>query len=556
MKGEVFVLSQLIQRLKYLEPIEGCLYGLSTVDGNLVLAALSAKSVSVNHDVSLLLPPPLTPVGRFQVCKDNYENPEIEDEEVALIWDQKDLHIFFKEDGDLILGSFTTLSEREFYSKFFIAKVSYKFDLTSKDSAASVKTVINNMREMLESPSACFRLQDTNLLLQNNDDGVLNLGGLFSDVDEAFEEALAGTGKKRLLYHTAAFKLLINRSCASSTYAPEVRIDNRKTNILSVHLNGEAFLYIEKAIPVSNVAKLLVDGIVQQLNLSEYWMNRQLEDKKLRGMLASYTSLHYIAGHLVNLIYPESCDESCLDSYRREVHKSLLFPLDRPMVRRLNRIPPLPENKNSVLTNTHFGVRPSGVAGEISIVPGTYGYHHYMQDHFDDNKWGCAYRSLQTVISWFRYQGYTDKPIPTHKEIQKCLVNIGDKPSSFVGSTQWIGSTEVGFVLDSMFNITSKFINVSSGAELAYKGRELALHFKFQGAPVMIGGGVLAHTIIGVDWNPDTGDISYLILDPHYTGAEEISTIQNKGWCGWKGQDFWKKDAYYNLCLPQRPSCI
>ena len=42
-----------------------------------------------------------------------------------------------------------------------------------------------------------------------------------------------------------------------------------------------------------------------------------------------------------------------------------------------------------------------------------------MQDRFDDNKWGCAYRSLQTLVSWFRLQGYTDKPIPGHKDIQQ-----------------------------------------------------------------------------------------------------------------------------------------
>ena len=44
----------------------------------------------------------------------------------------------------------------------------------------------------------------------------------------------------------------------------------------------------------------------------------------------------------------------------------------------------------------------AGVAGEQAIVSGNYGYHHYMQDNFDDDGWGCAYRSLQTIISWFR----------------------------------------------------------------------------------------------------------------------------------------------------------
>ena len=43
-----------------------------------------------------------------------------------------------------------------------------------------------------------------------------------------------------------------------------------------------------------------------------------------------------------------------------------------------------------------------------------------------------------------------------------------------------------------------------------------------------IGGGVLAHTILGVDFNDVTGDIKFLILDPHYTGGEDLKTIQDK----------------------------
>jgi len=56
--------------------------------------------------------------------------------------------------------------------------------------------------------------------------------------------------------------------------------------------------------------------------------------------------------------------------------------------------------------------------GEVFIVKGKYSYHHYMQDRMDDNGWGCAYRSLQTVVSWFRsvflfYKGYLSVN-PTH----------------------------------------------------------------------------------------------------------------------------------------------
>lgn len=176
-----------------------------------------------------------------------------------------------------------------------------------------------------------------------------------------------------------------------------------------------------------------------------------------------------------------------------------------------------------------------------------------MQQQFDDNGWGCAYRSLQTLCSWFKWQGYSDVPIPTHKEIQQVLVDSGDKTKNFIGSKQWIGSTEVSIVLNSTLGIDSKILFVRTGSEMSTIGPELAVHFEIQGTPIMIGGGVLAHTILGVNYNNETGDLKFLILDPHYTGADDLQIIHNKGWCGWKGVDFWDKKAYYNLCLPQRP---
>lgn len=67
---------------------------------------------------------------------------------------------------------------------------------------------------------------------------------------------------------------------------------------------------------------------------------------------------------------------------------------------------------------------------------------------------------------------------------------------------------------------------------------------------------MLAHTILGVDYDNISGNIKFLILDPHYTGPEDLDLIQKKGWCGWKNVDFWDKTAYYNMCLPQVPNCI
>lgn len=138
----------------------------------------------------------------------------------------------------------------------------------------------------------------------------------------------------------------------------------------------------------------------------------------------------------------------------------------------------------------------------------------------------------------------------------------------------------MSFVLETLLGVTSRIVRVNSGEEMTMKGGELSHHFKTQGTPIMIGikdinqkkthlntnlliiiiiilgGGVLAHTILGVDYNKNTGDIKFLILDPHYTGSDDISVIIKKGWCGWKGPEFWKKDAFYNMCLPLAPKCV
>jgi hypothetical protein len=230
----------------------------------------------------------------------------------------------------------------------------------------------------------------------------------------------------------------------------------------------------------------------------------------------------------------------------------------------------------------------------LSLSPPLPQYYHYRQDDIDDDGWGCAYRSLQTLISWFIIQGYAPGTIgkdavcflllfsslflfsvclflflflhihsfffftvPSHKEIQQALYEMGDKQRQFVGSREWIGAFEVSLCLEKFLKVTSRIMNVTSGKELAHKGRELALHFSTQGTPVMVGGGVLAYTLLGVDYNEEKGDIRFLILDPHYTGTDaSLESIQDKGWVGWKTIDLFRPDAFYNLCMPLRPQAV
>jgi len=208
---------------------------------------------------------------------------------------------------------------------------------------------------------------------------------------------------------------------------------------------------------------------------------------------------------------------------------------------------PVPEL--NVISNPHEILKPPNLP-IVAYTKRRYGYYHYGQQKMNDSGWGCAYRSLQTLFSWFYLDGRTDKVPPTHEMIQKTLVSIGDKQKDFIGSRQWIGSFEVQFVLNELLGIDCKTINVSSGGELESRIPELIDHFESVGSPIMIGGGVLAHTIVGVAFDDATREGRFCILDPHYTGHHNINGIKDKG-VYWKGSDFWNKDAYYNMCLPQ-----
>jgi hypothetical protein len=188
-------------------------------------------------------------------------------------------------------------------------------------------------------------------------------------------------------------------------------------------------------------------------------------------------------------------------------------------------------------------------------VKGDYEYYHYGQDNMNDKGWGCAYRSLQTLFSWFCLNGFKkeDVNVPSILDIQKTLVKVGDKEAKLIGSDDWIGAFEVSIVLNELLGIESQIIYVSSGADLTSKGRDLAYHFETNGTPVMIGGGVYAYTILGIEYDRVKGDCLFLILDPHYQGEDDVKTIINKGWCEWKTAALFEKGNFYNMCLPQVP---
>ncbi|CAN8254897.1 unnamed protein product [Cochlearia groenlandica] len=370
--------------------------------------------------------------------------------------------------------------------------------------------------------------------------------------------------------------VLLNRSEKSQAFGAPVAeyfpaMDEARLSV--VDLNLDVLTYAPKELPLMHaVSNLVIPALVDQLySLKKIILpDILMEHPKLRiyhfnppGVL-----------HPITTIYELNYGESELKQVdiRKSLHLRLGLPLDRPLLRTANALDLyVNDDSNSntkkrgstLLKDVHIGIPSSGVSeGVASIIQGSYEYYHYLQDGIDDSGWGCAYRSLQTIISWFRLQHYTSIAVPSHRDIQQTLVEIGDKDPSFIGSREWIGAIELSFVLDKLLGVSCKIMNFRSGSELPEKCRELAMHFETQGTPIMIGGGVLAYTLLGVDYDEGSGDCAFLILDPHYTGNEDHKKIVNGGWCGWKkavdnkGKSFFLHNKFYNLLLPQRPNMV
>ncbi|TYJ99214.1 putative Ufm1-specific protease [Cucumis melo var. makuwa] len=361
--------------------------------------------------------------------------------------------------------------------------------------------------------------------------------------------------------------VLLNSSAKSEkSSAPVVEYfpATDKTRLLVVNLKAEVLCYAAKFLPLTYaVSMLIIPGLVDQLNLIK---NAILPN--LSKQLPQLVPYHFCPPgflHPITAIYELTYGETEMKQVelRKALHLRLGLPFDRPVLRIASaldfsgRKDNLPQKGSFLLKDVHIGIPSSGgrlmialkcrpfflsrlLVNQIQIVQFQVATCLWFRGHMCTiiifkKGWGCAYRSLQTIISWFRLQHYTSIDVPSHsspifREIQEALVEIGDKDDSFIGSREWIGAIELSFVLDKLLGVSCKIINVRSGAELPEKCRELAAHFESQGTPIMIGGGVLAYTLLGVDYNEASGDCGFLILDPHYTGSDEVKKIVSGGW--------------------------
>ncbi|VDM53492.1 unnamed protein product, partial [Angiostrongylus costaricensis] len=385
----------------------------------------------------------------------------------------------------------------------------------------------------------------------------LRSGSEITDLRTAAEKFTASLDQ--LTFARADKRILLRKNMDKATWDNERPLDKISFGALQYKVNtvtipdAASYLRILTTLDVTVPAVFedssqvlydrLVEGIRRKVSAMVYMMIHGFRNQQKMVPTVSQVFLPPGWSSLLHLQMLMS-DEIEQHSARVRLHKLFNLPLSMPCIRSSQAITFAPTR---LLRSPHIHINNCE-------------FHHFLRvmlnDGVNDSGWGCAYRSLQSIWSWFILNGFTDKPVPTHLGIQQCLVDIKDKEENFLGSRQWIGSTEIGFVLDHLLGIQSRYIITSSGAEVIEKAHELALHFETVGTPVMIGGAQLAHTILGVDFNEGSGECNFLVLDPHYTGSEDMKVVLGKGWCAWKPASFWNPQYFYNMVLPQTPKNV
>ncbi|KFM81509.1 putative Ufm1-specific protease, partial [Stegodyphus mimosarum] len=141
-----------------------------------------------------------------------------------------------------------------------------------------------------------------------------------------------------------------------------------------------------------------------------------------------------------------------------------------------------------LIQNPHIGVLTPSETIDYKLIRGSYLYYHYFCDGINDSGWGCGYRTLQTICSWITKQQNDNNlhasvlaKVPSIAEIQKILVEIGDKAADFQGSHQWIGSVEVSYCLEYLYKVQCRIIHARSTGDLKKQIKNIFDHFQEYG---------------------------------------------------------------------------
>nr|CAH7757502.1 unnamed protein product [Callosobruchus chinensis] len=511
MSCHVKICETVLTRLTYADkPCIGRIYGIHDNDNFTIIGLERKLATDKDLNIFAFLPAPIECCGTFAIDNNNNTSNKFELGKLHVFCNvtTKEILVESKIGNKLKEAHHEIISDTEVFARYLMLQVKGSLPFRCEASKSSIQESFQSLKNQISSENVTFKIPQLNSYILHSkvicgaEQENMTIKHLYESLNEVHEEP---NRKKRgktisptVLDAEFLLQLSIGEAEVSLNHAPVCILNKRNEKIINTYCKINSLAMIPLDAQLSDIFKLLQNAMLKYVVHYEdkFWPcfteNTSLE-------IDAYHFYPQECGHFLTLLYPAAKTDQDLVKERLSLHQLLMLNENFPMFRRANQFVSNNNKVNGPLINPHVGVRTLDNGGNQCLVRGNYKYYHYCQNGMDDSGWGCAYRSLQTLASWLKLQGYVNREVPTFQEIQKCLVDIKDKPSTFLG------------------------------------------------------GGVLAHTILGVDYNPQTGNIYFLILDPHYTGSEDLHTIQSKGWCGWKPVSFWQKDSYYNLCLPQVP---
>lgn len=190
---------------------------------------------------------------------------------------------------------------------------------------------------------------------------------------------------------------------------------------------------------------------------------------------------------------------------------------------------------------------------------GDFYYYHYNQDNFKDSGWGCTYRSLQMLMSWYLVNNYTNKHVLSITEIQEFLKkNDPTHHNLQIGSKSWIGTVEASYLLIMYLGISCKLKYYYGVEEFLRDYDTIFDHFQKVSTPIILSVGNYSYFLTAIQISkcpssPSNPIVQYLIVDPHYTGKDDPEFIYKKNGVSWKNTNFFKstsKDKQVNMLLP------
>ena len=494
----------------------------------------------------------------------NYNYIQLALKELLYLDDYEDLNFEFKKykevTDDLEIVFIENVIEKSEIYSFFINRVNIYFNSNQKNNILEIEST-DDIKKKFESNDIICNISD----LENKQEFMIdNVKSLTSENSEHITKFL----NKINISQSNNLNL---KSIFIQIGIKELLLQNINIKNISIKLDeNETYdLYIE-TIGLISKKENNYNTIITEL------FNRSLEN--IQNFLSSLQSNTQLSHNILiyNKLYSSIPHQiTSLTKFKNESNKITLEKISQLenelFIRKtlhikgivIFKLNPITENQELKEEGKHYSIHlksphltlttPISSSHIIrACIKGDYLYYHYNQDNINDAGWGCAYRSLQTLFSWFILNTSIGKgkKVPSINDIQLTLVKLGDKDKSLIGSNGWIGAVEVNLVLNELLGIESQIIFCPSGKDISSKGRELIYHFQNNGTPVMIGGGVFAYTILGVDYDIVKGDCMFLILDPHYSGEDDVKTITSKGFCNWKSIDLFKKESFYNMCLP------